>query len=467
MKKKFIAMMLATACIGIDTLNCASIVNAAEQDTAFIMGDVNNDGAFSVSDVVLLQKWLLAVPDTNLDNWKAANFCKDDRLDVFDLTLMKRAMLDGESDQPISPTTQDIGVNNTEEVIELLKNYNLTDYNEAYQKSLCKMFECFNEDGYIYHFADVENAITLRRDHPNAAIWLMPYADYEDAGILYHVVYQGKYYQVYYYFNDPVCAVSNLWEYIEQRLCIKNINVVDEKYGIVDNTNDEQSDISAYFTVDDTHYCKVKTYESKDALMDFLQVMNYEKLDITGNISTNPVTPMTSQPVWFNDIETAIEAIGNCDVSKYPEMYQENYSMMFKLFKNDEFIYQVKDNDFITTQEKRGTTLFPYAPYEDVGVGYYVTFNDNTYHIMFYTANEDFLAETDEIASYLQKRMGRSSDKVITVINQNISLLFADNGQTYANAFIDKNHYFDVVGAVTEEEMIEFLKAFEYEKTVF
>ena len=58
-----------------------------------LSGDVNGDGAFSVSDVILLQKWLLAVPDTHLENWKAADFCADDTLNVFDLCLMKRALL--------------------------------------------------------------------------------------------------------------------------------------------------------------------------------------------------------------------------------------------------------------------------------------------------------------------------------------------------------------------------------------
>ena len=123
------AMMLATACIGAGTLNSVATVNAAEQDTAFIMGDVNDDGSFGVSDVVLLQRWLLAVPDTHLANWKAADFCEDNKLDVFDLTLMKRTLIYGETDQPISPTTQPIGLNHTEEVIELLKNYDLNDYN--------------------------------------------------------------------------------------------------------------------------------------------------------------------------------------------------------------------------------------------------------------------------------------------------------------------------------------------------
>ncbi len=59
----------------------------------FLMGDVNDDGEFNVADVVLLQKWLLAVPDTHLANWKAADFCSDNKLDVLDLCLMKRALI--------------------------------------------------------------------------------------------------------------------------------------------------------------------------------------------------------------------------------------------------------------------------------------------------------------------------------------------------------------------------------------
>ena len=60
---------------------------------SFIKGDVNADGLFDIADVVLLQKWLLAVPDTHLAQWRAANFCNDERLDVFDLCLMKRELL--------------------------------------------------------------------------------------------------------------------------------------------------------------------------------------------------------------------------------------------------------------------------------------------------------------------------------------------------------------------------------------
>ena len=58
-----------------------------------IKGDINADGVFNVADVVLLQKWLLAVPDTKIADWKAGDFCEDDRLDVYDLCLMKRELL--------------------------------------------------------------------------------------------------------------------------------------------------------------------------------------------------------------------------------------------------------------------------------------------------------------------------------------------------------------------------------------
>lgn len=58
-----------------------------------VKGDVNSDGKFNISDVVLMQKWLLAVPDAKLIDWKAGDLCEDDRLDVFDLCLMKRLLI--------------------------------------------------------------------------------------------------------------------------------------------------------------------------------------------------------------------------------------------------------------------------------------------------------------------------------------------------------------------------------------
>lgn len=70
-----------------------AVAGAMPIEKQTIKGDINADGAFNVSDVVLLQKWLLAVPNTELADWKAGNFYDDDRLDVFDLCLMKRELL--------------------------------------------------------------------------------------------------------------------------------------------------------------------------------------------------------------------------------------------------------------------------------------------------------------------------------------------------------------------------------------
>ncbi len=57
-----------------------------------VKGDLNGDGKFEVADAVLMQKWLLAVPDTKLKNWETGDFCKDGVLDVFDLCEMKKAL---------------------------------------------------------------------------------------------------------------------------------------------------------------------------------------------------------------------------------------------------------------------------------------------------------------------------------------------------------------------------------------
>lgn len=79
----------------VDTIkvNYTKVDVVYEYPAELLQGDVNTDGTFSVADVILLQKWLLAVPDTSLANWKAADLCEDNQLDVFDLVMMKRLLL--------------------------------------------------------------------------------------------------------------------------------------------------------------------------------------------------------------------------------------------------------------------------------------------------------------------------------------------------------------------------------------
>ncbi|MDE7364257.1 MAG: hypothetical protein K2N27_05130, partial [Ruminococcus sp.] len=67
-----------------------------------IMGDVNCNGEFNIADVVLLQKWLLDFSNTELADWKAGDLCEDDRLDVFDFCLMKRALIQTMAHNPLN-----------------------------------------------------------------------------------------------------------------------------------------------------------------------------------------------------------------------------------------------------------------------------------------------------------------------------------------------------------------------------
>lgn len=57
-------------------------------------GDVNCDGTVGVSDVVLLQKWILNSPDAKLINWRAADLNNDEEINVYDLVLLRRKLIE-------------------------------------------------------------------------------------------------------------------------------------------------------------------------------------------------------------------------------------------------------------------------------------------------------------------------------------------------------------------------------------
>lgn len=71
-------------------MNFIPTANGAEFS---VKGDLNCDGEFNISDVIILQKWLVSAPDTDFPNWKSADFCKDNRIDVFDLILIKKELV--------------------------------------------------------------------------------------------------------------------------------------------------------------------------------------------------------------------------------------------------------------------------------------------------------------------------------------------------------------------------------------
>ncbi len=70
------------------------LVPAAPAEPKTVRGDLNTDGEFNVADLVLMQKWLLAVPGTELADWQAGDLCEDGRLDVLDLCAMRSELAD-------------------------------------------------------------------------------------------------------------------------------------------------------------------------------------------------------------------------------------------------------------------------------------------------------------------------------------------------------------------------------------
>ncbi len=63
-----------------------------EPEPEILQGDVNQDGDVTIIDLILLQKWMLRVPDTSLPNWEAGDLCEDGVLNVYDLAALKKIL---------------------------------------------------------------------------------------------------------------------------------------------------------------------------------------------------------------------------------------------------------------------------------------------------------------------------------------------------------------------------------------
>jgi hypothetical protein len=77
----------------ITTTETTSTTTTSYAAPVAVIGDINCDGICNLADVVLLQKWLLAVPDTTLMDWKAGDLHEDGVINIYDLILMKRLVV--------------------------------------------------------------------------------------------------------------------------------------------------------------------------------------------------------------------------------------------------------------------------------------------------------------------------------------------------------------------------------------
>lgn len=56
-------------------------------------GDVNKDGRINISDLVVLQKWLVG-NGKSLDCWQLADICDDNQIDVFDMVMLRKLLIE-------------------------------------------------------------------------------------------------------------------------------------------------------------------------------------------------------------------------------------------------------------------------------------------------------------------------------------------------------------------------------------
>lgn len=75
-------------------LNELAIYGYPAPEEKIVPGDVNADGEFNISDIVMMQKWLIAAPDVKLADWKAGDLCEDNMIDSFDLCMMRRMLIE-------------------------------------------------------------------------------------------------------------------------------------------------------------------------------------------------------------------------------------------------------------------------------------------------------------------------------------------------------------------------------------
>ena len=280
-----ISVCLASA--GICSVSAENIETADNAETGseeILYGDVNSDGVLNSADFLMFQKWLIGSSDDDLSEIKAADMNDDGKVSIIDLCLLKSSLLEesenfkSEPAVPVSPVTQTVDVQSMDDLIYLLKNYDPDDYYSGYRDSLEDMFMCFNRDGYVYHYSEYKNSDEkIELCDIDSPVVLLPYYENEDSGIYYNVTFEGKRYQIRYYFTDPEYSGADMEQYIEKRLGQEHDGVQYNSYVFSKFKCGDKYDPVAYCMLDEEHYCEVRSYDTTEDLVNILKVLRPEK----------------------------------------------------------------------------------------------------------------------------------------------------------------------------------------------
>lgn len=425
-------------------------------DMALADGDINDDGSFNIADVVLFQKWLLNEPDLNISNLTAADFYMDGNLDVFDLCLMKRALIEKKNDTPVIDEPTNYGISSYDEYLKFIEDNNLQGKMVTY-----------DQISYFGKFVQLHINSDWNWNHYFSLFYILD----DGSGKIFDLIV-----------NDLDHRSQDNHDYVK---------LSDDQVNLSDMRNVETDAEYAYFEIynkrynyqdgklfqivwfDDEHEY---TIIGNPRLSDYPYVNNTYLAELLGLTSVSPVAPPLSQPIALNTMEEVKDLLNNYDLNAYPEGSQDNYRKMFDRFKEDGYLYYFSENEDaesriqLSDHPNDKIWLNPYANYEDTGILYHVTYKGNAYQVIFYFTDPAYSGQYQGMSEYIDKRFGFNKFNHIKEIAQKFAVMTVNYEhwtQLCAYSIIDNAHYYAVRTTASEDELMDFLNVLEYERVNF
>ncbi len=166
----------------------------------------------------------------------------------------------------------------------------------------------------------------------------------------------------------------------------------------------------------------------------------------------------------YENYDEIIYEIKNFDLSKYPDMFQDSYRTMFERIKCDDFIYAVDDssNSQISLSD-RSITLFPYARYEDIGIGCFAEYNNSLFQVMIHYTDRSIFDSGLGQADYFDQRLGLNFNDMY-IINDNVFSVGVFGEKNCAYSYIDDDRYCIIRTSASSSELINFLRSLSLKK---
>ena len=179
----------------------------------------------------------------------------------------------------------------------------------------------------------------------------------------------------------------------------------------------------------------------------------------TETVTTTTTTTETqsAKPFYFLaelDVWDALQAV-----------HDPNQQEMVEELTKDGYIYQPVCTDEIALKPYSAAVIFPHTNDQDTMIRYEIICQNQEYCASFCCADSQIENNWDGMSGYLQARFSRSGNWGLSIRDQVYSIYDADaDSVRQASVRLDQTHYLDVSTTASEDELIAFLKAFQYEQ---